>query len=97
MSDTFAVGQATAERWNLNGVAVSVNGEPSGTAQATDTLAAVVQRYASSKGIQSATVYAGERKLLPSQGSQTMQALGVTAINIVTKDQRAGFGIWSVK
>lgn len=97
MSDVFATSGTPGTSWNLNGVEVSVNGERAGSATSTDTLAAVVQRYASSKGIQSATVYAGERKLLPSQGATTLQALGVTAINIVTKDQRAGFGIWSIK
>lgn len=77
------------EQWNLNGVTVSVNGESVGNEPATATLASVVQKHASSRGIRSASVFAGERKLYTTDGPKTLQELGVTAINIVTKDQRA--------
>jgi len=84
---------SNTEQWNLNGVAVRVNGESVGSSQATETLASVVQRHASSKGIRSASVFAGDRKLYTTDGSKTLQELGVTELNIVTKDQRA---VWLI-
>jgi hypothetical protein len=81
------------EQWNLNGVAVSVNGESVGNEPSTATLAQVVQKYASQKGIRSASVFAGDRKLYTTDGSKTLQELGVTALNVVTKDQRA---VWVI-
>jgi hypothetical protein len=78
-----------SENWNLNGVNVRVNGESAGSEPATMTLAAAVQKYASSRGIRSASVFAGDRKLYTTDGSKTLQELGVTELNIVTKDQRA--------
>lgn len=93
MSDTFQTAPSNTGVWNTNGVAISVNGESAGNAQATDTLASVVQRHASSRGIRSASVFAGDRKLYTTDGPKTLQELGVTALNIVTKDQRA---IWLV-
>lgn len=82
------------ENWNLNGVSISVNGESAGNEPATATLAAVVQKHATARGIRSASVFAGDRKLYTTDGSKTLQELGVTALNIVTKDQRA---IWLVE
>ena len=87
---------SNTEQWNLNGVAVRVNGEPVGNAQATQTLAAVVQQHATAKGIRSASVFAGDRKLYTTDGSKTLQELGVTELNIVTKDQRAIPGVWLI-
>ena len=80
-----------SEQWNLNGVAVSVNSESVGNEPSTSTLAHVVQTYANSRGIRSASVFAGGRKLYTTDGAKTLQELGVTELNIVTKDQRA---IW---
>ena|SRR5579859_3297916 len=77
------------EQWNLNGVAVRVNGESVGSEPATQTLAQTVQKYASSRGIRAATVFDGDRKLFPTDGPKTLQELGVSNLNIVTKDQRA--------
>jgi len=94
MSDTFNTSTPKGYTWNLNGVAVRVNGESVGSAQATDTLAATVQRFASAKGIRSASVFAnGDRKLFTTDGSKTLQELGVTELNVVTKDQRA---VWVI-
>jgi len=83
----------TNEQWNLNGVSISVNGESAGNEPSTATLSHAVQKYASSRGIRSASVFAGNRKLYTSDGSKTLQELGVTELNIVTKDQRA---IWVI-
>ena len=93
MSDTFNTSTPNGSTWNLNGVAVRVNGESVGSAQATETLATVVQRFASQKGIRSASVFAGDRKLFTTDGSKTLQELGVTELNVVTKDQRA---VWVI-
>lgn len=95
MSDTFNVASATTGEWNLNGVAIRVNGEPDGNEPSTSTLADTVQRHAGSKGIKQASVFAGTRKLFASDGAKTLQSLSVTELNIVTKDQRAkGRSIW---
>ena len=77
------------EQWNLDGVAVRVNGESAGNEPATMTLAAAVQKYASARGIRSASVFAGDQKLYTTDGHKTLQELRVTELNIVTKDQRA--------
>ena len=66
-----------------------VNGESVGSEPATATLAQTVQKYASARGIRSASVFAGDRKLFTTDGSKTLQELGVTELNVVTKDQRA--------
>lgn len=88
--------QGSTSTWNLNGVAVRVNGESVGNAQATQTLASVVQQHASSRGIRSASVFVGDRKLYTTDGPKTLQELGVTELNIVTKDQRAIPGVWLI-
>ena len=90
---------STSDVFNLNGMAVHVrvNGETvSSNEQATATLAQIVQKYASSRGIRSASVFAGDRKLYTTDGSKTLQELGVSELNIVTKDQRAIPGVWLI-
>lgn len=96
MSETSETAPPTGT-WNLNGVVIRVNGESVGTAQATETLAAAVQRHASSRGIRSASVFAGDRKLFTTDGSKTLQELSVTELNIVTKDQRAMPSVWFIE
>jgi len=90
----FAIGEdrlilSLQEAANLNGVSIRVNGESVGSEPATATLASTVQKYASSRGIRSASVFAGDRKLYTTDGPKTLQELGVTELNVVTKDQRA--------
>ena len=84
-----AVQQVVSGTWNLNGVNITVNGEAVGSVGSDETLGAVVTRFARGRGIQNADVLSNGRPLLPSQGNETLQALRVSELSIVTKDQRA--------
>lgn len=90
---------STSDVFNLNGVSINirVNGETvSSNEQATATLGSIVQKYATQRGIRSASVFAGDRKLYTTDSSKTLQELGVSELNIVTKDQRAIPGVWLI-
>jgi hypothetical protein len=70
-------------------VAVSVNGELRDDINGSEKLGDVVQRYAKVAGIHTAAVYSGDRKLSSSDGNRTLAELGLTSLDIRTKDARA--------
>lgn len=70
-------------------VNVNVNGEFVDEVPATETLGDVVRRFASNAGIATANVFSETRQLEANDSHRSLGALGVSEIDIRTKDQRA--------
>jgi hypothetical protein len=80
MTDTWG-GESAA-------IAVKVNGETVGTAQGTDTLGSIANRYASQHSLKTFSVLVNGAKADTSAGSKTLADLGATSVELVAKDSR---------
>ena len=71
-------------------IPITVDGEPAGFAQADEQLVAVVKRFMSANGAREAVVYSGETKLMTPDGSKTLRALSILALDIYRPYRRYG-------
>ena len=70
-------------------VRVLVNGQEVGTVSGTMLLGLVIQEYGARQGLRTVVAFSGDRRLTADQASESLEDLGVTSLEIRTKDQRA--------
>jgi ABC-type phosphate transport system substrate-binding protein len=69
-------------------VPVKVNGEPVGSANLTDTLGAVANKYSSAHGLKTFNVLVNGSKADVSAGAKTLYDLEASSVELVAKDAR---------
>ena len=79
-----------SETGDYGQIPITVDAESAGFAQADEVLATVVKCFADAKGIRVAVVYSGKRRLMPSDGSETLRALGISELSIARRSRWCG-------
>ena len=70
-------------------VQVLVNGQDVGNVEGNRVLGAVIQEFGARHGLRTVVAFSGDARLTPEQATQTLQDLGVSTLDVRTKDQRA--------
>jgi hypothetical protein len=70
-------------------VQVLVNGQDVGNVEGNRVLGAVIQEFGARHGLRTVVAFSGDARLTADQATRTLQDLGVSTLDVRTKDQRA--------
>lgn len=85
---SWEVEQSGPDEQRVN-VQVLVNGADVGAVEGNRVLGAVIQEFGARHGLRTVVAFSGDARLTADQATRTLQDLGVSTLDVRTKDQRA--------